>query len=160
MAYDVEKLAKLKALKQLAEKINEDYATKSQVAETVSAKISSVYTAGGSVAFANLPQLEKANVGLVVNVTDAFTTTSSFVEGAGKQYPSGTNVSVVKVDGAYKYDVLSGFVDLSGYVKKETGKVLSSNDFTDADKEKLDGIEIATDAEVTEMLTGVFGTSE
>ena len=51
-------------------------------------------------------------------------------------------------------------VDLSGYVQKETGKGLSANDYTDAEKAKLAGIEMATDAEVTTMLDEVFGTTE
>jgi hypothetical protein len=50
-------------------------------------------------------------------------------------------------------------VDLSGYVQKETGKGLSTNDYTTAEKTKLDGMTIATDAEVTEMLTEVFGAT-
>ena len=51
-------------------------------------------------------------------------------------------------------------VDLSGYVQKETGKGLSANDYTDDEKAKLAGIEMATDAEVTTMLDEVFGTTE
>lgn len=50
-------------------------------------------------------------------------------------------------------------VDLSGYVQKETGKGLSTNDFSDAEKTKLAGIETATDAEVDAMLTEVFGAA-
>lgn len=50
-------------------------------------------------------------------------------------------------------------VDLSGYVQKETGKGLSTNDYTTAEKTKLGGMTIATDAEVTEMLTEVFGAT-
>lgn len=79
-------------------------------------------------------------LGNVYNVTDAFTTTANFVEGAGNKYPKGTNVVVVKVGDAYKYDVLAGFVDLSGYVEKEAGKGLSDENFTAALKDKLDGI--------------------
>lgn len=48
-------------------------------------------------------------------------------------------------------------VDLSGYVEKEPGKGLSANDFTDADKAKLDGMRDASDAEVAELLNEVFG---
>lgn len=51
-------------------------------------------------------------------------------------------------------------VDLSGYVQKETGKGLSANDYTDDEKAKLAGIEMATDAEVTTMLDEVFGATE
>jgi len=76
-------------------------------------------------------------------------------------------------------------VDLSGYQPKEDGKGLSTNDYTAEDKTKLGGVaegatkveasetdgaikingtdvqvvDIATDAEVTEMLNEVFGTA-
>ena len=67
-------------------------------------------------AFASLPSLSASVLGKVYNVTDAFTTTSSFMEGSGKKYPAGTNVVVVDAGSrTYKFDVLAGFVDLSGY---------------------------------------------
>lgn len=50
-------------------------------------------------------------------------------------------------------------VDLTGYVQKVDGKGLSVNDYTDAEKVKLAGIETATDAEVDAMLTEVFGAA-
>ena len=106
----------------------------------INAKISAVYKPAGAVAFAELPSLSESILGNVYNVTDAFTTTANFVEGAGNKYPKGTNVVVVKVGDAYKYDVLAGFVDLSGYVEKEAGKGLSDENFTAALKDKLDGI--------------------
>lgn len=108
--------------------------------DEINAKISAVYKPAGSVAFAALPALAEDVLGNVYNVTDAFTTTANFVEGAGNKYPKGTNVVVVKVGDAYKYDVLAGFVDLSGYVEKEAGKGLSDENFTAALKDKLDGI--------------------
>lgn len=95
------------------------YQTEAQVTAAINAKIASAYKAGGSAAFAVLPELSETNLGLVVNVTDAFTTTDSFVEGAGKTHPAGTNVVVVQVGEDYKYDALSGFVDLSGYQTAE-----------------------------------------
>ena len=86
------------------------------VKSAIDAAVSSAYKAAGSVAFASLPALSSANEGKVYNVTDAFTTTADFVEGAGKSYPAGTNVVIVNTSGTtYKYDVLAGFVDLSGY---------------------------------------------
>lgn len=92
------------------------YQTASEVSTAIDNKIGSTYKAKGSVAFANLPALSSANEGNVYNVTDAFTTTSSFVEGAGNDYPAGTNVVIVNTSGStYKYDVLAGFVDLSDY---------------------------------------------
>ena len=73
----------------------------------------------GSVAFANLPALTAANLNNVYNVTDAFTTTADFVEGAGKEYPAGTEVAIINngTDAApvYKYSAYSGFIDLSDY---------------------------------------------
>ena len=92
-------------------------ATTAYVKNEVDSKLSSTYKAKGSVAFASLPSLIAANEGNVYNVTDAFTTTNDFVEGSGKSYPAGTNVVIVNTTGTtYKYDVLSGFVDLSGYL--------------------------------------------
>lgn len=94
------------------------YQTASDVSTAIDNKISSTYKAKGSVAFANLPALTSANEGNVYNITDSFTTTSDFVEGAGNDYPAGTNVVIINTTGTtYKYDVLSGFVDLSDYQK-------------------------------------------
>lgn len=114
--------------------------TKDEINAKINAKISAVYKPAGSVAFAELPSLSESILGNVYNVTDAFTTTANFVEDAGNKHPKGTNVVVVKVGDAYKYDVLAGFVDLSGYVEKEAGKGLSDENFTAALKDKLDGI--------------------
>lgn len=63
------------------------------------------------------------------------------------------------IDGAVEH-VGSTSVDLSGYVQKEDGKGLSANDYTDEDKAKLAGIEMATSEEVTGMLTEIFGAAE
>lgn len=77
--------------------------------------ISKVYTPCGS--SETVPTtLSTLDVGSVYNITAAFTTTSSFVEGAGKTFPAGTNIVVVDVSGTKKWDVLAGMVDLSGYV--------------------------------------------
>lgn len=167
-----EKITKLSALRLLAQELNgqiprsvsqlsndSKFQTEEQVAATVNAKVSSTYKAGGSTPFADLPELTEANLGLVVNVTDKFTTTDSFVEGAGKRHPAGTNVAVVQSGEEFKYDVLAGFVDLSGYMEKEEGKVLSANDYTDEDKAKLDSLEFASDEEVTAMLAEVFSAA-
>ena len=92
------------------------FQTASDVNTAIDSKISSTYKAKGSVAFANLPALQASNEGNVYNVSDGFTTTSDFVEGAGNTYPAGTNVVIINTTGTtYKYDVLSGFVDLSAY---------------------------------------------
>lgn len=84
-------------------------------------KLSSTFKPGGSVTFQNLPALSAGNLGKIVNVTDSFTTTASFVEGAGKTYPAGTNVAIVDVgtsgSPSYKYDIQGSFFDLSGYAE-------------------------------------------
>jgi len=102
--------------------------------QDIDAAVSSVYKPAGSVAFANLPTLSSSVLGNVYNVTDAFTTTSDFVEGSGSSYPAGTNVVVVNTGTSgsptYKFDVLSGLVDLSGYQTKLTAgsNITISND--------------------------------
>ena len=63
-----------------------------------------------------------------------------------------------------EYMVLDGKVehvgstkmDLEGYVQKEDGAGL----YPDADKEKLAGIVMAEDAEISAMLDEVFGTAQ
>lgn len=84
--------------------------------------ISSVYKPKGTVEFASLPiateALREVEVGSVYNVSDAFTTTNTFLEGTGKTYPAGTNVVCIQVDNTKMWDVLSGFVDLSSYQKE------------------------------------------
>ena len=102
-----------------------------QVEDKIDAKISSAYKVGGSATMATLPALTAAKLGVVVNMSEGFTTTADFLEGAGKTYPAGTNIVVASAgENAYKYDVLSGFVDLSGYVEdtRKVGGVLLSAD--------------------------------
>lgn len=91
-------------------------ATPKAVATYVATQVSSLWSPGGSVTFANLPAANATNVNKIYNIKDDFTTTASFVEGAGKSYPAGTNVVVVNLSGSYQYDALSGIVDLSGYL--------------------------------------------
>ena len=137
--------------------------TNAYTKDEINAKISAVYKPAGSVAFAELPSLSESILGNVYNVTDAFTTTANFVEDAGNKHPKGTNVVVVKVGDAYKYDVLAGFVDLSGYVEKEAGKGLSDENFTAALKDKLDGIEAGANKYVhpthTAAASGLYKTT-
>lgn len=140
------------------------FQTGDQVESAINAKVASTYKAGGSVAFAALPTPDEAHLGYVYNVTDKFTTTADFVEGAGGKHPAGTNVAIVVVtDGeatSYKYDVLAGFVDLSGLQPKEEGKGLSTEDFTTAHKTKLDSIEFVTDEEWAAALAEIYGPDE
>ena len=84
----------------------------------VDGKLSSVYKPAGNTTFANLPTPSASNLGNVYNMNEAFTTDDRFLVSEPTQYPIGTNVVVVQVDSAYYFDVLAGFVDLSGYLKK------------------------------------------
>lgn len=88
--------------------------TADQVQAAISSAITGVYTPKGSIAFASLPTAAAGNKGWVYNVSDAFTTTAAFVEGAGHSYGAGTNVVCVDVgSGSYKWDVLAGTIDLT-----------------------------------------------
>ena len=87
--------------------------------------------------------------------------------------PKGTAGTSDKYD---EYMVIDGVlekmgdwkVDLSGYVQKEAGKSLSTNDYTSADKQKVTNMEktmdaritasMATDTEVNAMLDELFGS--
>ena len=90
-----------------------DTYTKSEV----DGKLTSVYKPQGSLAFADLPVPSASNLGFVYNVSDAFTTNTSFVDGSGKAYPAGSNVVVVQSGDSYAYDIQGGFYDLSPYAK-------------------------------------------
>lgn len=84
---------------------------------TLEATATRAYKAAGSVLFADLPALAASRQGYVYNILDDFTTTSDFVEGAGKDYPAGSDVAIVAVEGTpvtYKFNVMSGFIDTSG----------------------------------------------
>lgn len=134
--------------------------TDSKIDEKIAAKVSSTYKAAGTVQFASLPTLSATEEGKVYNISDAFTTTEDFVEGAGQRYPAGTNVVCIDTaDEAYKWDVLAGFVDLSAYATTESvtsglnnkvDKVAGSSLVENADIAKLKAL--ATINGVTEEL--------
>lgn len=95
----------------------------------IAAKISSTYKAAGSITFESLPELSAIEEGKVYNISNEFTTTENFVEGAGKKYPIGTNVVCIDIGtDEYKWDVLAGVVDLSAYDTAEIaqGKIDSA----------------------------------
>lgn len=64
----------------------------------------------GTVEFANLPSVSSSAVkdGFMWNISDPFTTTSDFVEGAGLSIPMGANVYKVTINNAPKWDILAG----------------------------------------------------
>ena len=104
-----------------------DAYTKSEV----DGKLSSAYKAQGSKTASQLTSslLIAANEGYVYNISEELTITDSnkglFVENVKSYYPAGTNVVVVKVGSAYKFDVIAGFVDLTAYAKTADQKVIT-----------------------------------
>jgi len=64
----------------------------------------------GTVEFANLPSVSSSAVkdGFMWNISDPFTTTSDFVEGAGLSIPMGANVYKVTINNVPKWDILAG----------------------------------------------------
>ena len=145
--YNEKQLPDLSALAKVIEKLEGDiksegaklsnYLEKSE-AETTYAKkadISSIYKPKGSVDdLAGLAELNvEGNVGNVYNVKAAFTTDETFLEGTGKSYPAGTNVVVVEDQGAYKFDALSGAVDLTNYVDND-GLTSKLTNYVDTNK--------------------------
>lgn len=89
--------------------LTENVYTSSEVDSLIEGAVKGGVQPKGSVAFASLPAPSAANVGHMYNVTDAFTTTAAWVEGAGKNYPAHTNVYVVNPSGTtYKWDALPG----------------------------------------------------
>ena len=114
-----------------------DFATSSEVASAVAQAVSSAYKPSGTIAKSGIASslLVEANLGNVYNVSEAFAvgsgtgqvSASLFTDAAsGNSYPAGTNIVVINASASgqtasYKFDVLSGFIDLSGYATKVSG---------------------------------------
>ena len=113
---------------------NDPYQTESDVATAVESAVVGALKPKGSVAFANLPALTASNLNNMYNVSDGFTTTADFVEGAGVSYPAGTNVAIVNVgtdqSPTYKYDAMVGTIDMSAYWTSTSGQNNSLTAFT------------------------------
>ena len=181
MAYDANKLSRVKHLRDLAQRIAEDFATKKSV-DDLEARVDGLVTAGGE---PNVITAVKVD-GAALPITDKAVDVGPSIAAAGhlqRKKVAGKDAIDPAAEGADKwiymvpktgsdeddqydeYMVLDGAVehvgntkvDLSGKVDKVEGKGLSSNDFTDEEKAKLAGLELATDAEVQEMLDEVFG---
>lgn len=106
------------------------YATPYAVHQYVGTKLGSALSYKGSIAFASLPALAAENAGHVYNITDAFTTTANFLEGAGHSYAAGQNVAIADAGGGvYRYDVLAQPVDLSGYVQQGDLHEITNEEF-------------------------------
>lgn len=131
----------------------------SKIDQKIATAISSTYKPAGSIMFSFLPALGADQEGKVYNIIDAFTTTEDFVEGADNKYPAGTNVVCIDTDdaGTYKWDVLTGFVDLSGY------ETTSSVDTKLANKvDKVEGSSLVQDTLIAKLqgLAEIKGVSD
>lgn len=94
----------------------DNYYDKDETDSKIATAISSTYKPAGSTTYVGLPVPSITEEGKVYNITEAFVTDDDFVEGTGISYPAGTNVVCIETEpDTYKWDVLSGFVDLSSY---------------------------------------------
>ena len=112
-------------------------------------QLSRVWHPDGSLTSGQLTSslLVSGNEGKVYNMSEAFTTTADFKEGAGKEYAAGSNVAVVPAEAGqtgYRFDVLGGStVDLSAYR-------------TAAAQDAIDGaLDTAIAAKYTKPATGI-----
>lgn len=188
MAYNENGLTKLAALQDLAEQIAADYATKAALKQ-VSDRVEEIATVGGepnvitavknngealpvadkavdigasiSAAVAAADHLQRKKVASVDDIDPAAQGADRFIymvpKAGGKNGDKFDEYMII--DGAVE-PVGDWAVDLSSYQPKEEGKGLSSNDYTSEEKAKLAGLTVATDAEVAEMLAGVFGQKQ
>lgn len=90
--------------------------TNTAIDDAVKTAIAGIYKIKGSIAFSDLTLTGKEE-GYIYNITDAFTTTDDFIEGAGISYPAGTNVVAVKIENKLMWDAMAGTYDFSEYVK-------------------------------------------
>lgn len=104
------------------------------------AKIGAAFQYRGTTAFADLPATLTADMsGYVYNITDAFTTDSRFIEGAGKSFSAGTDVCIVNIGTKdtpdMKLNVAANFIDLTpveNNINKLSGDIAPAFDQTKA----------------------------
>lgn len=140
-----------------------DTYTKQETNDKISAAIGATYKPAGSTAFENLPEPAKTELGKVYNITDEFTASDKFVAGeVGKKYPAGTNVVCIEEsEDTYKWDVLSGFVNLEAYSTTEqiAAKYATKNELTTGLNGKVDKVEGSSLIEDT-LITKLEGMKE
>lgn len=143
--------------------------TETYTKNEVDAKVSAVYKPKGSKAtIAEVIALTDAKVGDVWDVKAEFAL-------SGKKYPASTNVVCVTATTSAahtdaNWDALGGTVDLTPYAKatdvntqlatkvdKVTGKGLSTNDYTSAEKAKLAGITAGAQPNAVTSVAGRTG---
>lgn len=142
MAYNTEKLAKLEALKALAERVKSDYATKESV-EALTDRVGGLETAGG-----------EPNVITAVKVNGTAQTITAKASGLYKVTVDALG-HVTAAAAVAKADITA--LGIPAQDTTYSPATASANGLmAAADKSKLDGLDVATTAEVTEMLNEVF----
>lgn len=181
MAYNTEKLTRLGELKALAERVKDDYATKKEVTALSNAIPAKVSELANDSKYQNEAQVAAAIKSAIASSGKAGFEKSQAVPSAADaednilylvmNAKTGHYDIYAKVDG--EVELLDDTtVDLSGYstteqvgdmldgkVDKEAGKGLSSNDYTDADKQKLDGLSNYTHPAHDEKGIGLYKVS-
>ena len=122
--------------------------------------LTTVYKASGSLTAAELVAglLIDSNEGNVYNINEEFTTADDlFKEDDGLTFPAGTNVAVVKVGEIYKFDILTGMVDLSPYQEKtDTDLETTEKDIVPA----INEVKSIADSKDVNLLEGVIVDGE
>jgi hypothetical protein len=192
MAYDEEKLARLKHLKQLAQKAKAEsdaVATRVKALEDVGAQANKIESIKVNGTAQTIDPDKSVNITVPtktsqLNNDSTFQTSAQVVAAINTAISKSGHASFQKVDAVPKadaaqenilylvmnsttkhYDIYAKIkgssgsytmeqlddttVDLTGYVQKETGKGLSTNDYTTAEKQKL--ANIADGAQVNKM---------
>ena len=138
------------------------YQTADEVQSAISSQIGRVFKASGTILFAELPEPSAETLGNVYDIKEKFTTTANFREGEGKKYPAGTNVAVVQDGEEFKFDCMSGEIDMSNYVEKGDATKVEPSDING--NLIINGVEttivkIATDEEAAAVINKHFPQS-
>lgn len=127
--------------------------TQTKAQQLVNQNVGKAYKPGGSKTLATLPALTETNFGHVYHMTDEFTTTADFIEGAGKTYTAGTEVAIVEVPGAnegdpvtYKYNVLSSYIDTTKFASQSSFSVVQA---------AVQNIQIASNSDIQALIDGM-----
>lgn len=165
MAYDNTKLVNLKALEELASQAKAEFATKEELSDVSGSMPTKVSDLTNDSGFQTSSQVSTA-----IQAAIAATGHASFekVDAVPTAAAAQENVLYLVMNSKTKhYDIYAKVgtevvliddttVDLSGYVEKETGKGLSTNDYTTAEKEKLAGLQNYAHPAHTAKASGLY----
>lgn len=110
-----------------------------QIKRIADAKEANLMGYGGAITFSSLPSPTSSNLGLFYLITDAFTTTSDFVVGAGVSEPAGKYWAVINIGTqaapVCKYDEMGTLVDLSAKQDKTMSSSVTIDGVTESSVE-------------------------